>query len=53
MATDTPSTSVEENQEQLATWFIALCGEPDDAEAAARADQALHALDTLLAADAQ
>ncbi|MFI1075612.1 hypothetical protein [Streptomyces puniciscabiei] len=46
------SASIEAAQEQLTTAFITLCGDPDDAEAAARADGALHTLDVLLATDA-
>ncbi|WP_158795087.1 hypothetical protein [Streptomyces sp. NRRL S-337] len=44
--------SVKETQERLAEYFIQLCGDPDNAEVAAGADQALHRLDVLLAADA-
>lgn len=44
--------SAEEAQERLAEYFIQLCADPDNAEVAAGADQALHRLDVLLDADA-
>jgi DNA-binding FadR family transcriptional regulator len=46
------TASVAAMQEQLTSSFLALCGNPDDGEAAARADEALHALDVLLATPA-
>ncbi|MFI6055677.1 hypothetical protein ACIBCO_37040 [Streptomyces violascens] len=52
MNPSTESAVIEQAQEQLTSSFIALCGDPDDAAAAARADGALHTLDVLLATDA-
>ncbi|MFI6585440.1 hypothetical protein [Embleya sp. NPDC050493] len=50
--TDVEKNSIEAMQAQLTEGFLALCADPDDAEAAGRADGALHALDVLLAPDA-
>ena len=43
-------TPVEAAQGRLMDAFYAVCGDPDDPEAASNADAALHALDQLLAA---
>lgn len=42
--------TLEETQDRLSTLFVQLCGDPDNRAVAQGVDEALHQLDSLLAA---